>query len=193
MSDRGPDWYFKATNELLLKQDTDDARAVLDEARAQVRAGEDPKAVIAALKAKGARNNAPGVVGRAFELELPGLMDAASDDLAAGRTDSPAMARARAFATNVLMEDPSGAVLAAKLTSAGASEALAAHFAADPALRQAGRGQAWLYLSCGAVAAMAAAWFYASTPPAQLPYGSGIFGAAAALLLWRGISGLTRK
>ena len=43
------------------------------------------------------------------------------------------------------------------------------------------------------IAAAATLWFYGSTPPGQLPYGSGVFAFATILLLSLGVRGLGRK
>ena len=192
MADRGPDWYLKASNDLIGKRDTEEARAVLEEARSALRSGEFPAVVIASLKAKGARSNAPVVVGRALELEMPGILRAAGEDLSAGRTETPAMNRARAVASGLLHENPSGDDFATKLKAAGAPDALVAHLANDPALRRSARNTAWVYFGGGALATAGALWFLTTTPPGNLPYGSGILVAVAVLLLWRGVKGLNR-
>jgi hypothetical protein len=193
MAARDADWYFKASNELLLDKDNDDARALLEETRAAIRNGEHPTVTVASLKVKGTRNNAQGVVNRALTLELPGVLSTAAADLAAGRPASPAIALAREIATNVLGEKPSGSDFAARMKGFGAPDALITHLAGDPALKAGARRQAWAYLTVGVLAALGAVWFYTSTPPGDMPYGSGALGAVAVILLGLGVTGLRRK
>ncbi|MEQ1573645.1 MAG: hypothetical protein ABL993_05305 [Vicinamibacterales bacterium] len=188
-----PAWYFGASEDLVNKRDTEAARALLEETRAEIRAGQQPKGLAEALNAKGARGNGQWVVNRAAQLEWEGVVRTASDDAAAGRTNSPAIARARDLASGLIMEQPSGVDLAARLKPYGASEALTALLAADPQVRAKGREMAWVYLVTGVVVLGGALWYFASTPPGEMPYGSGVFFAVAALLLWRGLGGLSRK
>jgi hypothetical protein len=193
MTDRGVDWYFKASNELLLDKDNEDTRALLEETRAAIRNGEHPTVTVASLKVKGTRNNAQGVVNRALALELPGILSTAAADLAAGRPASPAIALAREIATNILGEKPSGSDFAARMKGFGAPDALIAHLAADPGLQAGARKQAWAYLIVGVVAALGAVWLYASTPPGDLSYGAGALAAVTVILLGLGVSGLRKK
>jgi hypothetical protein len=193
MAERNVDWYFKASNELLLNKDNEDTRALLEETRAALRDGQHPAVLITSLKVKGTRNNANGVVGRAMDLEMPGIMRAAAEDLAAGRTSGPAMDRARDLAAHILKEKPSGEDLHARMKAAGAPDNLIAHLAADPALKAGARQMAWIYFGLGVLIAVLGVWYYTTTPPAEMPYGATAFAIAAVLLLTLGVRGLTRK
>lgn len=82
-----PVWYFGASEDLVNKRDTEAARALLEETRAEIRAGQQPKGLAEALNAKGARGNGQWVVNRAAQLEWEGVVRTASDDAAAGSNE----------------------------------------------------------------------------------------------------------
>jgi hypothetical protein len=188
-----PAWYFQASQDFMLNRDTEAAKALFEEARAAIHVGQAPQAVARTLAAKGAKGNAAAIANRANLAELQDVVHHASDDLAAGKTDTPELKKARNLAGHLIADAPEGTNLVAQLKSFGASDALAETLAKDPAVKNEGRKSALMFLAAGVVVFIGGAWLYSTLRPSEYAPGAGVVLIASGLLFYKGIHGLLRK